>query len=185
MRSFPRTRYLRPLTRFRSSSEGTSAVEFALVLPIFLATVLSMFQIGQLCARIVVVDAAAADVARQVYVGNVSHGIFGVDDLKEVVCDRVQPFISDCATNLIIELVPIDSLADIPDSDAACIDSTEDIKAKVRFEPGASDQIMFLRICLLAKMMLPELAFAARTGTKDGNIRLISSISFMNEPFDD
>jgi TadE-like protein len=173
------------LQLYRLCREGRAAVavEVALILPLYLAVVFSMFEVGFMAARILAVDSAATEVARQVYTGAATRGDVDIDDLYTVVCDRADFFISDCEDNLTIELVKISAIDSVPSNDAVCIESPDEIAPVVEFKPGARNEVMFLRICVTARKVLPVLANAVRLGESDGKIRIVSSISFMNEPF--
>ena len=183
MENLLNNRFIKPLLFLYQEKGGVVAVEFAFIAPVYLMMTLVMIDFGFLVNQIVLVDSAATEVTRQVYTRKVRDGDVGIDDLKDIVCDRVGFFVSDCTDSLTVELVPIKSMDDVPDTDAVCVDNPADIAPVVTFKPGERNEVMFLRICLTTNVVVPLLAKAVGLADSDGKFRIESSAVFMNEPY--
>ena len=166
-------------------TSGVAAVEFALVGPIFLALVFSLFETGLLYTKIALTDNAIADISRTIYVGAAqSDATITSDTLKEDICDSVF-IIQDCLNNITIEVTTISDFDSIPTDGEICQDSFDSAPPPATtYSPGASSQISFVRVCLTTKIITPFLGLGLKL-TKNANNRfeIISSLAFVNEPF--
>jgi hypothetical protein len=176
-----------------SDQSGSAAVEFAIVAPIFLVMMFSMFEVGWFYFANSVVDAAVADAGRLVKTGQLQ--TFSNDPeeqfdlLYETVCDIVQTF-GACATRLTVEAKTYSSFAALAaDTDpTTCADAPPDDIAAIEFSPGADLQIVRLRICYIYTTVNPIVGIGStktiRLGESGTNQRrLISTMIFRNEPY--
>ncbi len=166
-------------------TSGVAAVEFALVGPIFLALVFSLFETGLLYTKIALTDNAVADVSRSIYVGAAqSDGSVTSDTLKEDICDSIF-IVQDCLNNITIEVTTISDFNSIPTGGEICQDSFDSgPPPATTYSPGASSQISFVRVCVTTKIITPFLGLGLKL-TKNANNRfeIISTLAFVNEPF--
>ncbi|EFO32306.1 putative TadE family protein [Roseibium sp. TrichSKD4] len=89
-----------------------------------------------------------------------------------------------CQSNLTIELTPVASYTDLPASDAVCHDKDVPIKPAVDFNPGGGSTIIFMRACMTVSILTPGFGLGlALPKTNSDRHQLISSTTFMNEPF--
>ncbi|MEM9106676.1 MAG: TadE/TadG family type IV pilus assembly protein [Pseudomonadota bacterium] len=184
-RSWMGRRVLKALSR---DKRGVTAVEFALLAPVFFAMILSLFEIGILFTRIAMVDHAVNVVSKLVYTGKVTEGVaagtYSQSDIEAAVCDVTGVVIPNCESEITVELTEIAALSSLPESDAACQDSTVELTPTVSFSPGAANSVVFMRVCLTVDLMTPGLGFGLKlTKTSNDRYELISSVAFLNEPF--
>jgi len=174
----------RLITRLLKNNKGVTAVEFALVGPVFLAMLLSAVELGLLLTKVALLDNAANSISRSVYTGAVTDGSVMKEDLEETVCDTIKFLDAGCADNLAIELTTISDFTAIPDTEAVCIDSDDPIMPVVSFNPGADNDIVYMRICLTTNVYVPGIGLGLNfSKTETGKLQLVSTLAFSNEPF--
>lgn len=167
---------------------GATAVEFALLAPVFFAMLASLFEVGLLLTRMAMVDHAVNVVSKQVYTGEVTKGVdagtISQTDIEEAVCDLTASVIPNCENEITVELTQITSMSSLPSDDASCEDATLDLNPTVTFNPGVGNSIVFMRVCMTVDLLTPGIGFGLKlTKTDTGRFELISSTAFLNEPF--
>lgn len=174
----------RSVRNLLKDNQGVTAVEFALIGPIFFSLMFSSLELGFVLAKEALLDSAASEISRTIYTGSVTSGVVTQDQLKDAVCEKISIIYSDCKDNLSIELTTITDFTSLPDTDAICHDSDEPIKPAVTFNPGASNNIVFMRICLTTNVYTPGMGLGLSfPKTSTGKLQLVSALAFSNEPF--
>lgn len=171
--------------RFSKSEQGSSAVEFAIISPIFIALLFVVIETGWLFLRMTMMDHAMVQASRFVYTGAAQAGMIDSIEMRDFICEKmaIVPE-ATCQDNLVIDLTRIDSFQDIPEERAPCIDDDETMQPVVTFNPGDSNEVVVLRACLLIDVLQPWITWAADMPLDDDNrYRMISSLIFLNEPF--
>ena len=170
--------------QLRRCAAGATAVELAFVLPIFLWLVGGIIETGWLMTKHALVDRAVANAARFVYTGAAStNEDVTRASLEGFICEQ-SSVIANCAENIALELTVIDSFDAIPETEAPCRESDVEIEPAVSFEPGASSEIVFMRVCVTTEVHMPLLGLGfAMAKTENGNHQFTSSLAFANEPF--
>ena len=174
--------------KFAKDSRGSTAVEFAIVAPLFLMTMFSIFEVGWFFFANSVVDATVGDAARQIKTGQVQKS-FGepddkFDDMFENICNVLSVF-GDCDTRLTIEVDTFNSFAGLAadNTPATCADAPPDDVAAIPFNPGGELEIVRVRICYLYTTLNPAIGVnLSEPGTNKR--RLISTAIFRNEPYE-
>jgi hypothetical protein len=179
---------MRILRSFLKKKDGATAVEFALIGLPFFALFLSCFEMGLLFIRMTMLDHAVNTTSKTVYIGAVTKGLadntVSREDFEDDICEIVGLVVPDCVNNLTIELIEISSLIDLPETDAVCVDTSNDFKPVVTFNPGSASSIVFMRACLTTDVYTPGLGFGlALSKTANNQYEMVSSMAFMNEPF--
>lgn len=148
------------------------------------ALIVSMLETGLISTRITLLDSAMSKVAREIYIGNASTGAVDKDMIEDYICRRVGPFMSNCAGNLNIEVTPISDLNTVPPDDVECRDTSLNIEPAARFQPGAGNNIVYLRACLTMDIIVPGMGVGLNLPhTSSGRYQTVSAIAFQNEPF--
>jgi len=181
------------IKRFSTCRKGATAIEFAIVAPVFFALIFAIFELGLLYLRISLLDNATSEIAKAVYIGNVTSDPaaepdkMSVDDIELFICNAVGLVVPTCARDISVELTQIDTLSDLPETDAQCADSTRDFTASTQFNPGAASTNMFMRVCITTDLVAPfvynGLGLTLPEDAATGRFLIISSIAFRNEPF--
>lgn len=166
--------------RLQTRRGGATAVEFALVAPIFFGLIFSILEAGWIMSKITLLDRAVVNSARLIYTGQAPDQ----DALEQLICDEAV-IISDCRQNINVELFVMDDFTTQPDTDVGCSDANNPaIQPAVHYSSGAGSDIVLMRVCLTTAVFTPGLGFGLNLAHGSNNtFELVSSIAFMNEPF--
>lgn len=166
-------------SHFRNRS-GATAVEFALIAPVFFAIIFSTFEGGWMAIQATMLDRAVDLAVREIRVG-ATNAPKNQDEIKAAVCNKAYLLI-DCTSSVVIEMTDVSSNA-FPSNKAPCIDRGSKIAPVVNFSPGQRGAIMYVRACLTTDPITPLLGFALNMSTDGkGGYFLSSSSAFVNEP---
>lgn len=164
--------------------DGSAAIEFAIVGPVYLALALSSLEAGLILTKSVILDNAMVDAAKYVYIGAANDGSITQDDLHSFVCERVEAIVSNCSADLAIEVIELSTLDEEVAYSAPCRDSTTEMQPVIHYSPGSGGDVMYIRACLTTSVSVPGLGLGlALTKTDSGRFEIISSTAFLNEPF--
>ena len=174
--------------RFRQHKAGSAAAEFAIVLPVFLLTMFSIFEVGWFYYVNSIVDASVTSGARLIRTGQLQSAGGTADDqfddLYDSICDVLGVF-GDCDTRLTIEVQTYSTFADLAadTADATCADADATDIDDIPFSPGSELEIVRVRICFIYTTINP--AIGINLAESGGNTRrLISTMIFRNEPYE-
>ncbi len=170
-----------------ANKDGTAAVEFAIVAPVFMALMLSLFEVGWFFYANSIVDASVADAARLIETGQIQKST-GTDAQKQqamfdAVCNVLQEF-GDCSERLTVEVqtyADFASLAAASDP-ATCADAPQSERDAIPFSPGTELSIVRVRICFLYTTVNPAIGVNVSEAGSNKR-RLISSAIFRSEPY--
>ena len=140
--------------RLARDRRGATAVEFALVVPLFLAMVFSIFEAGWLMTQTIMQDGALNRIVRQLRIAD--NAAISADDLKQRICAQAMVF-TDCAANTTVELIALSNASDtIPETVARCVHRG----TVPAYRPGERSELMFVRVCTSVRPMTPMLGLA-------------------------
>ena len=169
--------------RIKSNEKGGAMVEFALVSPVFFAFLFSLFEAGLLFTRIAIVEDATQAASRQIYTGAAQSGSMTQTDIENMICAGTAGFIS-CADSIQVEVQTVTGFDSLPTTQAVCDESGDAINPTTTFNPGVTQEIVFVRVCVTVPLFTPGLGLGlALPKTAGGNYAIVSSLAFVNEPF--
>lgn len=174
----PTTRRVRSIF---SRENGNATIEFAFFFPLLVSLLLSTVEIGILTIRSVVLEHAVDRTVRDLRLGNLENPT--QDSLRELICDR-SSVVPRCRDSLLIELRPVSTVTWTPlASDTTCKNRDEDINPVVELDPGASHEMVLIRVCAVFEPIFPTTKLGVHM-SKDalGGYALVSSSAFVNEP---
>ena len=178
----------RSLPGLAADKRGSTAVEFAIVAPIFLMMMFSSFEVGWFYFANSAVDAAVGDAARLIKTGQVQRWGGDNDDkldaLYNDICDVVQAF-GGCDNKLTIEVKTFNSFAALASDNTppTCADAPPDQVDAIPFVPGGELAIVRVRVCYIYNTINPAIGMnLSEPGTN--HRRLISTMIFRNEPYE-
>jgi Flp pilus assembly protein TadG len=171
------------LHRLARDRSGTAAVEFAILVPLFVAAIMSTFEVGWLFAKSNMLDRALERTVRQMRIGT-STAPTSQAQMKTMICGQIY-IVSDCNALLTVELTRITKVSDFPAADATCVQRGGGVTPAVSFTMGARAEIMFVRACLVTDALTPFVGIALHF-VKDslGGYSIVSTSAFLNEPGD-
>lgn len=172
--------------RFRHGCHGSTAVEFAMIAPLFFAIILSILEAGWFLLAVASVQHATDNAARLIRTGNAQAGI-SRDGFYDIICDTVK-FFGACDETL---TVAIDRYANFnalaTDASAPiCHDSTGPAIEGAQFDEtdyGGGAEIIRVRSCFNYAPINPFVGLNLAKNT-DGTRSMIAVSIVRNEPFD-
>lgn len=169
--------------RFRANQSGGGAIELVLVLPVMMGIFISATEAGLYMTRQIMLERAVDMTVRDLRLGKIPNPTHS--KLKTSICANVS-IIPDCSTAIRIDLVRVSTTTwDFPTTAVECVDRAQPIELSLEFNPGAQNELMLVRVCLLQDAIFPGADFArgiAYEGDAAGGYALISTSAFVNEP---
>lgn len=169
------------LRRFGKREDGVASVEFALAFPMVLYLFFFAVELGLIMTKQVMLEFAMDVAMRDLRLGRMENP--SSDVLKEDICERAK-IISDCRQTIMIEMRPIDTNTWVlPPTPVSCRDREEDIQPVVTYNPGAQNQIMLVRACVIIEPLFPGIGVGARLHLDaQGGYGMAALSAFVNEP---
>lgn len=181
---FPRIRAA--LATFTARSDGASSVEFVIFVPIVMSVFLATFENGITMVRKTLLDRALETTVRELRLGQINAPTAAIMEAR--ICDRMM-LITNCAANLTVELNVRNASAGtitLPTITARCVNRATQVEPVLLFQPGAANDLVLVRVCLVQDIIFPVSAAAGEIPNADANGRteyqLISTSAFVNEP---
>jgi Flp pilus assembly protein TadG len=166
-----------------SDKRGSTAVEFALVAPAFLALMFSIFEVGWFYFVNSQVDAATLRAARFVRTGQAQEQELNKTEFFNAVCPSLELF-GDCSARVTVEVETFTDFAALAaDSSPVVCSNDEPLEiGAIPYNPGADNDIVRLRICLVYNTINPAIGINV-SDADAGTRRLYGTYIFRNEPF--
>ncbi|WP_315837322.1 TadE/TadG family type IV pilus assembly protein [Bradyrhizobium prioriisuperbiae] len=168
------------LCRFRNGEQGSSAVEFAIVAPIFLALTVAIAELAMVFFAGQYLETAVQDSARLIMTGQAQTAAvsYTADTFKtQVVCPRLNLLI-DC-NNLSIDIQSFSSFTGI--DPGSPVDATNNIKSKFLFDMGSPTSTVLVRAFYPWQLMTARMFDISNLA--DGKYLIQASAAFRNEPY--
>ncbi len=174
------------LRRFRRDRRGVTAVEFALVAPVFFVLLFAIIETALIFFAGQVLETITQDSARLVLTGQAQSGSLSPQDFKNAVCAHKLSFIFDCkGISVDVRSYPQANVIKIPNqigSGGAFIDD-------MKYCPGQGGNFVVARLfyqwpVIVTKMLNFGDVLGYDPSNLNGSKRLLSAIAvFRNEPF--
>ncbi|MBB3949239.1 TadE/TadG family type IV pilus assembly protein [Aureimonas jatrophae] len=167
------------LRRFGRDRSGVSAIEFAMIAPLFFALVFSTIETGWIMVRSTALDRALDIAVRQVRIGAKPDQAA----MKAAICANMTLVVHACASAMLVEMTTVSSATDIPSTGAKCIDRGSTVAQSGAYTTGTEQATLFVRACLVADPLTPLIGVALAL-PKDalGGYWLVASSAFKKEP---
>lgn len=170
--------------KIRTDNKGVTALEFAILGPVYFTLLLGILEIGYTFLKINMLNNAVAIVSKDIYTGAASNGTVTYEDIEESICNNIFFSGSDCTTNLQIEVTEVTSLQALPATGTECEVTNIALNPSVDYNPGTAKSIIFLRACYMTDILTPGLALGLHLNkTTDNKYAIIGTTAFVNEPF--
>ncbi len=168
-------RQTRRLVRRR---DGTTVVEFAIVIVPFLAIMFAIIEIALVFYAGQVLETATADSARRIMTGEVQNAKMDVAAFKVDVCSRLYSLFDCDAVHIDVKKYDTFSAATIPQP---VKDNELDVEGFV-FQPGVQGDIVVVRIAYEWPTFVRDFGFDMAT-LANGKRLLMATAAFRNEPY--
>jgi Flp pilus assembly protein TadG len=171
---------MRLIARFATERQGATVVEFALLLPVLLFTVMAVIQISWVLMATQHLENATADLGRLVRTGQVQGQKIDKQGMQALLCQKLSPMLSCSATNLFLEVRIIPDFG--PTAIAWPIDKDGKFTGSGAYQVGAGGEVVMVRCFYQFSVWLPLIG-PALSNMPNGNRMLVSTAAFRNEPF--
>lgn len=166
-------------TARKTSREGATAVEFALVAIPFFGLLLAIFEVAIILTVSALLESATLNSGRLIRTGQLSQTATAADFKKEI-CARMAFFESACLSRIEIDVQPVASFSNPGISDPV-VDG-EFKPENLKFDIGSARSFMLMRVWYKQPVVSPFLGHAMiRLG--NGDTILHAATAFRNEPF--
>lgn len=171
------------VTRFgRDESGATSTIEFVLLFPLFMVMFLSMFEVGLLMTRAVMLDRGLNIAIREVRLS--AGGTVTSDSLRDRICEEAWIF-KTCSDDMVVEMTVLtgDDFSNMPSAKMPCVDRANNVTPTTDFTMGTSNNLVFLRACIVVNPWFPFSGFAANLSLDpSGGFAIRTEDAFAIEP---
>ncbi len=177
-------RALTSLKKWLSREDGTATIEFVTVIPMAMAILLAAGEASMVSLRQTALDRALEMTVRELRLGQILNPT--VADLRNRICTRLG-MEEDCAENLTLELTvrstSTTGIVSVPNLTNLCINRATNIEPVLLFQPGAANDLVLVRACLVQDYFFPTTANQIALENNAGDeFQLISTTAFVNEP---
>lgn len=182
--SVPVRRRRRGFRLFVRNKRGASAVEFAIVAPVFFMLMFTTFEVGWFYFVNSTLDSAVMNAARVLRTGQVQKADLTKEEFYyNIVCPRVQ-MIGDCDSRLTVEVRTFASFAELSadSSPYVCPDQEQIEIDQIPYEPGADRSIVRLRMCILYNTLNPAIGMKLAQN-EQGQRKVTTSYVLRVEPY--
>ncbi len=169
------------IKRLWRKEDGMSSVEFALTFPFVfyffgLGAEIGLYQLQQ-----VMFERGVDIVVRDLRLGN--EELQSPTALIDAICDETF-LIDSCTSDLNLEMEQVEVTGYRgPEFGIDCIDRTEDVRPVINMVPGAGDDVMILRFCLLIDPVFANWGLGKiMPRAAGGGIPLYAQTFYVNEP---
>ncbi len=165
---------------FWRRDDGALAIEFMLLVPLFLTVFISSIETSILLTRQVMLERGLDMAVRGL---RLNTGVaVDAEDIEDKICENAF-FIGDCRSALRLELRPVDDDDwELLGREATCVDRTAVVQPAVEFRPGNENEMMLVRACAIYDPLFPTTGLGLRMPKVDGAYRLVAKSIFVHEP---
>jgi Flp pilus assembly protein TadG len=165
--------------RFRRDRQGSAAVEFAMIAPLFFGLLFAIIETAMVFFAGQVLETVTQDSARTIMTGQAQGASLTQAQFKADVCTRVVALF-DCANGIYVDVrsYPSFGTVTIPNQ----IDAGKNFVNDMKFCPGKDGDIVVMRVFYQWPLFVTSLGF--NIADLAGSKRLLTATAtFKNEPF--
>lgn len=170
----------RKVRRFRRREDGTTVIEFALVIFPFLAIMFAIVEIALVFFAGQVLETATADSARRIMTGEVQKAGMTKALFKADVCARLQSLFN-CADGVHIDVKKYTGFGGSVVMQPLDADGNLDI-ANFGFDPGVQGDVVVVRVAYEWPIFVRDFGFNL-SSLPNGKRLLMATAAFRNEPY--
>ncbi|GKQ51707.1 TadE/TadG family type IV pilus assembly protein [Bradyrhizobium sp. Ce-3] len=162
------------LRRFHRNRRGVTAVEFALVAPLFFGLLFAIIEVAMIFFASQVLETVTQDSSRMIMTGQAQGANYTQQQFKDFVCGRVNALF-DCTNGVYVDVrsYPATSFSTV--NLTPITDPTQ-----VKWCPGKDGDVVVVRLFYQWPLFVTKLF--ASTNLTNGKRLLIATATFKNEP---
>ncbi|MCJ8323740.1 MAG: pilus assembly protein [Rhizobiales bacterium] len=165
--------------KFLRCDKASSAIEFALVAPMFLAVVFSIFEVGYVFLTDLAMESSLANAARLIRTGQVS-GTMNAAQFKTIICDNTFNLVNCDKINVEVDVFgDFESGTNLP----SLFDDDGKLVNNQVFKAGSRDSIIVARTTYLYNIINPFGNVVQLSNYGDNQYLQVHVVAFKNEPF--
>jgi Flp pilus assembly protein TadG len=166
------------LHRFRRNRQGSAAVEFAMIAPLFFGLLFAIIETAMVFFAGQVLETVTQDSARLIMTGQAQTSAFTQSQFKNAVCSRVVALF-DCVNGISIDVQSYSQFSTVNVSNPIVAGS---FVAPNNYIPGGPGDIVIVRVFYEWPLFVTSLGY--NISNLNGSKRLLSATAaFQNEPF--
>lgn len=165
---------------FARHEAGSTAVEFALIVPVFLLLIMAVMQMGLVLFAGQHLENATATLGRLVRTGQAQGMNLTQATFREALCDEMEPFLKCESDNLYVDVQTLPDFGAVPLN--LPINASGELDGSGAFQPGNAGQIVVVRTFYRYPVWIPMIG-KSLSNIGDGMRLLSSAAVFRNEPF--
>jgi Flp pilus assembly protein TadG len=170
--------FTRLLRRFRRNRRAATAVEFALVAPVFLVLLFAILETALMFFASQVLESVTQQSARMILTGQAQNSGFLQPNFQTYVCNQV-PALFNCA-NLFIDVKSYSSFGSITFSNP--IDANGNFVNNVQYSPSGPGCKVVVTVSYPWQLFVTRLGYNI-ANMANGQRLLVATAAFKNEPF--
>jgi Flp pilus assembly protein TadG len=167
------------LRRFRRNRRGSTAVEFALVAPVFFGLLFAIIETAMVFFAGQILETVTQDSARMIMTGQAQTAAYTQAQFKTYVCGLVTVMF-DCANGIYVDVQSYPAFSNV--AIASQIDGANNFVNNMQYNPGGPGQIVVVRLFYQWPLFVTGLGY--NIANLSGSKRLLTATAaFQNEPF--
>lgn len=169
------------IKRAFTSEKGTASIEFVICVPAIMMIFMASIESGAFMTRLIMLEQSVDSVMRSLRLGQIPNPTVAL--LKDEICDG-SVIMKDCAASITIDLQPVSTATwAFPVGTVECVDRDNNITPATTFNPGASHEIMMVRVCVIQDAIFPFAGLGLKLAQDaSGGYALATTSAFVNEP---
>ncbi|MEX2650539.1 MAG: TadE/TadG family type IV pilus assembly protein [Alphaproteobacteria bacterium] len=171
------TLHPRSIRRFVKASAGVTAVEFAMIAPVFIMILFGTLETSIMYYVATSMEGEVQIAARQVRTGNIQNSADPLAAFRAALCSNLGN-LATCGS-LVID---VRTFPDFGAMDRPPLIDEDGNPQNENFEPGGGGDVVLVRIAYRYPIMTPFLG--QFIGTGGGHYDLYAAAAFQNEPYD-
>jgi Flp pilus assembly protein TadG len=169
----------RLLRRLWHRKDGSTAVEFALIVGPFLMLMMAIFETTIVYFASSTLEDAVDDAARQIRTGQVQVANMTAGQFRQLVCNGISTFLK-CDASLVVDVRSFSQFQNVSFPSPLNPDGT--LKNNQQFSPGGAGDVVLVRVFYTWQITTPMIG--QTLSNMANNERLVeATTAFRNEPF--
>ena len=169
------------ISRFWAASRATSAIEFALLAPLFLGTLIAIFETAIFLFAQQTLQTAAADAGRLIMTGQVQNAGMTQAQYANAICPMIQPLFN--CSNLMVDVANYSSFIGANTAEPTLTYNAQgQVNNTWSYAPGTPGQVMVVRLIYQWPVVSGLLGFAL-ANLQNGYAEMMGVSAFRVEPY--
>jgi Flp pilus assembly protein TadG len=169
------------ISRFCAASRATSAIEFALLAPLFLGTLIAIFETAIFLFAQQTLQTAAADAGRLIMTGQVQNSGMTQAQFASAICPMIQPLFN--CSNLMVDVANYSSFIGANTAEPTLTYNAQgQVNNTWSYAPGTPGQVMVVRLIYQWPVVSGLLGFAL-ANLQNGYAEIMGVSAFRVEPY--